>query len=125
MAECEEYFRARIPGMTVYESDIGAVVGTHAGPGCAGIAYFVKSEHCWGQAACPRRSTAQRCSRVCPRDRPLPQAELIFAAGGPIPSGQNEDSFRPFQGQVGGGREGAPRGAPFCRDLSVQHITKL
>ena len=42
MAECEEYFRARIPGMTVYESDIGAVVGTHAGPGCAGIAYFVK-----------------------------------------------------------------------------------
>ena len=42
MAECEDYFRACISGMEVLESDIGSVVGTHAGPGCAGIAYFVK-----------------------------------------------------------------------------------
>ncbi len=42
MAECEDYFRERISGMEVLESDIGSVVGTHAGPGCAGIAYFVK-----------------------------------------------------------------------------------
>ena len=33
---------ASIPGMEALESDIGSVVGTHAGPGCAGIAYFVK-----------------------------------------------------------------------------------
>ena len=26
----------------VYRTEIGAVVGTHAGPGAAGIAYFVK-----------------------------------------------------------------------------------
>lgn len=42
MAECEAYFLERSHGMDVRESDIGAVVGTHAGPGCAGIAYFVK-----------------------------------------------------------------------------------
>ena len=42
MAECEAYFRERIPDMEALESDIGSVVGTHAGPGCAGIAYFVK-----------------------------------------------------------------------------------
>lgn len=42
MAECEDYFRERLPGMEALESDIGSVVGTHAGPGCAGIAYFVK-----------------------------------------------------------------------------------
>ena len=42
MAECEAYFRPLIPGMEILESDIGSVVGTHAGPGCAGIAYFVK-----------------------------------------------------------------------------------
>ena len=42
MAECEAYFQARIPGMEVLESSIGSVVGTHAGPGCAGISYFVK-----------------------------------------------------------------------------------
>lgn len=42
MAECEGYFMERIAGMDVRESDIGSVVGTHAGPGCAGIAYFVK-----------------------------------------------------------------------------------
>lgn len=42
MAECEGYFMERIAGMDVRESDIGSVVGTHAGPGCAGFAYFVK-----------------------------------------------------------------------------------
>lgn len=42
MAECEAYFQALIPGMEALESSIGSVVGTHAGPGCAGIAYFVK-----------------------------------------------------------------------------------
>lgn len=42
MAECEGYFLEKLPGAVVRESDIGAVVGTHAGPGCAGIAYFVK-----------------------------------------------------------------------------------
>lgn len=40
MAECEAYFHARIPGMEILESDIGSVVGTHAGPGATGIAYF-------------------------------------------------------------------------------------
>lgn len=42
MAECEAYFMERIHGMDIRESDIGAVVGTHAGPGCAGIAYFTQ-----------------------------------------------------------------------------------
>ena len=42
MAECEANFQALIPGMEALESSIGSVVGTHAGPGCAGIAYFVK-----------------------------------------------------------------------------------
>lgn len=42
MAECEAYFLERNHHLDVRESDIGAVVGTHAGPGCAGIAYFVK-----------------------------------------------------------------------------------
>lgn len=31
---------AQVPA--VYRSDIGAVVGTHVGPGAAGISYFVK-----------------------------------------------------------------------------------
>ena len=30
---------------------------------------------------------------------------IDFRRGGPIPGGQNEDSFRPFQGQEGGGRK--------------------
>lgn len=42
MAECEAYFMERFHGLDIRESDIGAVVGTHAGPGCAGIAYFVQ-----------------------------------------------------------------------------------
>lgn len=42
MAECEAYFLPRLPGAEYGESDIGSVVGTHAGPGCAGIAYFEK-----------------------------------------------------------------------------------
>lgn len=43
MAECEAYFKERIPGLDIRESRIGAVVGTHAGPGCAGIAYFARA----------------------------------------------------------------------------------
>lgn len=44
MEECIDYFMERIPGMNITRSDIGAVVGTHAGPGCAGIAYFTKEK---------------------------------------------------------------------------------
>lgn len=44
MEECIDYFMERVPGMSITRSDIGAVVGTHAGPGCTGIAYFVKEE---------------------------------------------------------------------------------
>lgn len=43
METVEEAFSeviARVPGL--YRSEIGAVVGTHAGPGAAGISYFVK-----------------------------------------------------------------------------------
>ena len=42
MAECEELFRALVPDMDIREMEIGSVVGTHAGPGAAGSAYFVK-----------------------------------------------------------------------------------
>ena len=42
MAECEAALVASVPGAEALESSIGSVVGTHAGPGCAGIAYFVK-----------------------------------------------------------------------------------
>ncbi|WP_417094066.1 DegV family protein [Intestinimonas timonensis] len=42
MAECEAALAASVPGAEVLESSIGSVVGTHAGPGCTGIAYFVK-----------------------------------------------------------------------------------
>lgn len=42
MAECEAYFRDLTAGAPVLESDIGSVVGTHAGPGATGIVYFVK-----------------------------------------------------------------------------------
>ena len=42
MAECEAFFQPLIPGMDIREGAIGSVVGTHAGPGATGIAYFVK-----------------------------------------------------------------------------------
>ena len=42
MAECEAALAASVPGAEVLESSIGSVVGTNAGPGCTGIAYFVK-----------------------------------------------------------------------------------
>lgn len=42
MADCMAYFAAETQGMTVLPSDIGAVVGTHSGPGATGIAYFVR-----------------------------------------------------------------------------------
>lgn len=42
MAECEDFFRALIPDMDIRELEIGSVVGTHAGPGAAGLAYFVQ-----------------------------------------------------------------------------------
>ncbi|WP_251446326.1 DegV family protein [Vermiculatibacterium agrestimuris] len=42
MAECEAFFKPLIPGMDIREGAIGSVVGTHAGPGATGIAYFVK-----------------------------------------------------------------------------------
>lgn len=43
MAECEAFFRELVPHMEILESDIGSVVGTHAGPGAVGIAYFTKA----------------------------------------------------------------------------------
>lgn len=42
MADCKEALQSLVPGVQAYESDIGSVVGTHAGPGAAGIVYFVK-----------------------------------------------------------------------------------
>lgn len=40
MAECQPFFADMIGDATVYASDIGSVVGTHAGPGATGIVYF-------------------------------------------------------------------------------------
>lgn len=40
MAECQAFFASAIAGATVFTSDIGSVVGTHAGPGATGIVYF-------------------------------------------------------------------------------------
>lgn len=42
MAECRVFFRESIAGAEILESDIGSVVGTHAGPGATGLVYFVK-----------------------------------------------------------------------------------
>jgi len=42
MAACKAYFSALFPLTDVLEGEIGSVVGTHAGPGATGIAYFVK-----------------------------------------------------------------------------------
>jgi len=38
--ECMEFFKAYVAGARIFPSDIGSVVGTHVGPGAAGIAYF-------------------------------------------------------------------------------------
>lgn len=44
LAECREHFVALL-GLTQWlECDIGSVVGTHAGPGAAGIAFFMKDD---------------------------------------------------------------------------------
>lgn len=42
MAECEAFFHDTFPAAPMLESDIGSVVGTHAGPGATGFVYFVK-----------------------------------------------------------------------------------
>lgn len=42
MEECMAYFAHKTAGAQLCPSDIGAVVGTHVGPGATGLAYFVK-----------------------------------------------------------------------------------
>ena len=42
LEECMAYFAGRTAGQQVFPSDIGAVVGTHTGPGAAGIAFYTK-----------------------------------------------------------------------------------
>lgn len=42
MEECIDYFEDKIPTKNSLQSNIGATVGVHAGPGAFGIAYFVK-----------------------------------------------------------------------------------
>ena len=42
MAECEEILGGLVEGTRKLEMTIGSVVGTHVGPGAAGIAYFTK-----------------------------------------------------------------------------------
>ncbi|SBW11594.1 conserved hypothetical protein [uncultured Eubacteriales bacterium] len=42
MAECKAFFSEAVAGAQILESDIGSVVGTHAGPGATGIVFFVK-----------------------------------------------------------------------------------
>lgn len=42
MEQFKEYFVPKLSPSSVCESNIGCVVGTHTGPGCAGIAYFEK-----------------------------------------------------------------------------------
>ncbi len=42
MAECMAFFREAVAGAQILESDIGSVVGTHAGPGATGLVYIVK-----------------------------------------------------------------------------------
>lgn len=41
MADCMAYFKDAVEGRDCFSMDIGSVVGTHAGPGATGIAYFV------------------------------------------------------------------------------------
>lgn len=42
MAECRAFLADALKGAEILESDIGSVVGTHAGPGATGLVYFVK-----------------------------------------------------------------------------------
>lgn len=42
LEEIRSFFTAQYPDMEARESDMGAVVGTHVGPGCVGIAYFTR-----------------------------------------------------------------------------------
>ena len=42
MADCMEFFREQTMGARLCPMDIGSVVGTHVGPGAAGLAFFVK-----------------------------------------------------------------------------------
>lgn len=42
MEECMAYFGPKLAGADLLSSDIGSVVGTHVGPGAAGLAYFVQ-----------------------------------------------------------------------------------
>ena len=42
MEACMAYFAPKTAGAQLCPSDIGAVVGTHVGPGATGLAYFVK-----------------------------------------------------------------------------------
>lgn len=40
MEDCMAYFQTAVSGATLLTGEIGAVVGTHAGPGATGLAYF-------------------------------------------------------------------------------------
>lgn len=42
MEECMAFFGPQLAGADLLSSDIGSVVGTHVGPGAAGLAYFVQ-----------------------------------------------------------------------------------
>ena len=44
LAECRAHFVEKLGLTSWLESDIGSVVGTHAGPGAAGIAYLVNED---------------------------------------------------------------------------------
>jgi fatty acid-binding protein DegV len=44
-ATMREKLAAAFPGVEIYEGPIGPVVGTHAGPGAAGVAYLAKDAH--------------------------------------------------------------------------------
>ncbi len=44
MKELAELMNSSVSLPDVYESDIGPVVGTHAGPGCTGIAFIAKAK---------------------------------------------------------------------------------
>ena len=44
MAELEQTIGGFLGGKEVRRAEIGSVVGTHAGPGCTGVAFFAKSK---------------------------------------------------------------------------------
>ncbi len=43
LAECMAFFRPGLGDAPILECDIGSVVGVHAGPGAAGLAYFTQA----------------------------------------------------------------------------------